>query len=134
MFCGQKEESKEEKVYVVEEIEEELALMMAILVEYREIFLQGASDSYDDCLWFLDIGSSSHVTGKKLFFHKIDENQKGKVRFGDRSTILYEGKGDILVTFKNDEEMVILNVLYFLDIKINILSLCKLDDQCFKPF
>ena len=38
-----------------------------------------------------------------------------KVRFSDGSTIPYEGKGDILVTLKNDEEGVILNVLYLPD-------------------
>ena len=51
------------------------------------------------------------------------------MRFGDESTIPYEGKGDILVTFKNDEEMILLKVVYLHDLKTNILSLGKLNDQ-----
>ena len=54
---------------------------------------------------------------------------KGKVRFGDGSTIPYEGKGDISVTLKNGEILLIRNVLYLPDLKTNILSLGKLDDQ-----
>ena len=92
-------------------------------------YFKGASESYDDCLWYLDTSASSHTIGKKLFFNRIDENQKGNVRFGDRSTIPYEGKGDILVTFKNDEEMFIQNVLCLLYLKTNILSMGKVDDQ-----
>ena len=49
--------------------------------------------------------------------------------FGDGPTIPYEGKGDIYVTFKTNEVMIILNVLYLHDLKTNILSLGKLDDQ-----
>ena len=37
-------------------------------------------------------------------------------------------KGDILLILKNNEEMVISNVLYLRDLKTNILSLGKLDD------
>ena len=77
----------------------------------------------------MDIGSSSHMTGEKSFFHQIKENHKGKVKFNDGSTIPYEGKGNIYVTFKTSEVMIILNILYLLDSKTNILSLGKLDDQ-----
>ena len=84
---------------------------------------------YDDCLWYLDTGASIHITGKKSFFHQIDENQKGKVKFGDGSTIPYEGKGNISVTFKTGGVMIIQNVLYLPNLKTDILSLEKLDDQ-----
>ena len=50
------------------------------------------NDPHDDYMWYLDTGASSHKTGKKAFFHNIDENTKGKVKFGDGSTISYEGK------------------------------------------
>ena len=69
------------------------------------------------------------MTGKKSFFHKIDVNIKGRVKFGDGSTIPYEGKGNDSVTFKTGEILIIPNVLYLLDLKTNILSLGKLDDQ-----
>ena len=103
--------------------------MMVISDEYGELLLQGASELYDEGLWYLDTGASCHMTGKKSFFHQIDENQRGKVKFRDGSTIPYEGKGNIFVTFKTSEDLIILNVLYLPDLKTNILSLGKLDDQ-----
>ena len=103
--------------------------MMVISDEYGELLLQRASKSYDDRLWFLDTCASSHMIGKKSLFHLIDENQKGIVKFGDGSTIPYEGKGNISVTFQTNEVMIIMNILYLPDLKTNILSLGKLDDQ-----
>ena len=124
-----KEKGKYEKINDTKETEEEWGLMMVISNEYGELLLQGASESYDDCLWYPDTGASSHMTRKKSFFHQIEKNQKGKVKFGDGSTIVYEGKGNVYVTFKTSEIMIILNVLYLPDLKTNILSLRKLDDQ-----
>ena len=107
-----KKKGKEEKINITKETEEESALMIVIFDEYEELLLQGASESYDDCLWYLDTGASSHMTSNKSFFHQIDENQRGKVKFGDGSTIPYEGKGKIFVTFKTRELLIILNILY----------------------
>ena len=130
-YTYKKKKGKEEKINVTKETEEESPLMMIICDEFGELLLQGASESYDNRLWYLDTGASSHMTGKKSFFHQINENQKGKVKFGYRSTIPYEGKGNISVTFKTDEVMIILNILYLPNLKTNILSLGKLDDQGF---
>ena len=69
------------------------------------------------------------MTGKKSLFHQIDGNQKGKVKFGDGSTIPYEDKNSVSITFKIGKVMIIPNVLYLLDLKTNILSLRNLDDQ-----
>ena len=80
-------------------------------------------------MWYLDTGAISHMIGKRAFFHNIDENMKGRVKFGDGSTIPYEGKGNISVTLKTGEVLIIPNVLYLSDLKTNILSLGKLDDQ-----
>ena len=74
------------------------------------------------------------MTGKTTFFHNIDENLKGRVKFGDGSTIPYEGKGNISVTLKTGEILIIPHVLYLPDLKTNILSLGKLDDQSCKTF
>ena len=54
--------------------------------------------------------------------------KKAVVRFGDDSFIKYEG-GVIIVPCKNGEEMALEEVLYLQDLKTNILSPGKLDDQ-----
>ena len=85
-------------------------------------------------MWYLDTGANSHMTSKRAFFHNIDENMKGRVKFGDGSTIPYEGKGNISITLKTGEILIIPNVLYLPNLKTNILSLGKLDDQGCKTF
>ena len=74
------------------------------------------------------------MIGKRAFFHNIDQNKEGKVKFGDGSTISYDGKGNISVTLKTGEVLSIPNVLYLPDLKTNILSLGKLDEQGCKTF
>ena len=74
---------------------------MIISNEFGELLLQGASKSYDNRLWYLDTSASNHMIGKKSFFHQIDENKKGKVKFGDGSIIPYDSKGNISITFDN---------------------------------
>ena len=128
-YSDTKKKGKEEKVNISEETEEESALMMVMSDECGELLLQGTNNPHDECMWYLDTGASSHMTGKKVFFDNIDESKKGKVRFGDGSSIPYEGKGDISVTLKTGEVLTILNVLYLPDLKTNILSLEKLDEQ-----
>ena len=103
--------------------------MMVVSDEFGELLLHRKNDSQDDHMWYLDTGVSNHMTSKRAFFHRIDENLKGRVKFGDGSTIPYEGKGNISVTLKTGEVLIIPNVLYLPDLKTNILSLGKLDDQ-----
>ena len=133
-YSDSKKKMKEEKANVAEETKEESALMMVVYDEVGELLQQGTNDPHDDCMWYLDTGASSHMTSKRAFFHKIDENMKGRVKFGDGSTIQYEGKGNISVTLKTGEILTIPNVLYLPDLKTNILSLGKLDDQGCKTF
>ena len=102
--------------------------MMAILTNMEKFCFKGQV-IHMMIVWYLDTSARNYMIVNKFFFQKNDENHKGKVRFDDGSTIRYEGKGDILVIFKNNEEMVITNVLYLLDLGTNILSLRALDDQ-----
>ena len=92
MSVTQTQRKKGKKRRLTSQRTNESALMMVVSDECGELLLQGTNDPHDDCMWYLDIGASSHMTGKKAFFHNIDENTKGKVKFGDGSTIPYEGK------------------------------------------
>ena len=74
-YSDTKKKGKEEKANVLEETEEESALMMVVSDEYRELLLYGTNDSHDDRMWYVDIRACSHMTGKRAFFHNIDENQ-----------------------------------------------------------
>ena len=81
-------------------------------------------DLQDD-LWYLDTGTISHMTSKRSFFHTIDEDQHGIIIFGDESSVMFEGKGSIIVNYPSGEELNLEGVLYVPSLKVNILSLRK---------
>ena len=106
---------------------EESTLFMAYT---EDILLQGVQDMrIQDNQWYLDTGASSHMTGMRSFFRSIDENQRGTIKFGDESSIAFEGKGSIIVNYSNGEELKLEGVLFVPTLKVNILSLGKLDDD-----
>ena len=124
-----KKKGKDEKVNIVEESEEESALMILSDSEFSERLLQGNGKDVNCDLCYLDTGASSHMTGIKSFFHSIDKNKTGNLKFGGGSSIKYEGRGTIIVMCKNGEEIELTGVLYLPKLKTNILSLGKHDDQ-----
>ena len=54
-------------------------------MEYIEdILLQGSQETnLMENVWYLDTGASSHMTSKKSYFHFLDENKQGVIKFGD---------------------------------------------------
>ena len=69
------------------------------------------------------------MTAMKTLYNYFDESHKGVVRFGDGSSIRYEGKGEVNVDCTNGECMIFENVFYIPKLKTNILSLGKIDSQ-----
>ena len=100
-----------------------------ILDEHADVLLQGMSGSPIDDMWYLDIGASSHMTSMKTFYQSLDESHKGVVRFGDGSSIRYEGKGEEHVNCTNGDRMIFENIFYIPKLKTSILSLGKIDSQ-----
>ena len=124
-----KKKGKEEKANLVEESDEESALMILSDREFSERLLQGNGDDVNCDVWYLDTGASNHMTGIISFFHSINKNETGNVKFGDGSSIKYEERGNVVVICKNGEEINLEGVLYLPKLKTNILSLGRLDDQ-----
>ena len=56
----------------------------------KDILLQGVQEmKLQDNFWYLDTGASSHMTSKRSYFHSIDENRHGLIRFGDESLVAF---------------------------------------------
>ncbi|CAM8944369.1 unnamed protein product [Rhodiola kirilowii] len=73
-------------------------------------------------VWYLDNGTSNHMSGNRDFFTDLDETVTGMVRFGDDSRITIQGKGSIRFVFANGVKKVLSNVYYIPDFKSNIIS------------
>ncbi|XP_074323271.1 uncharacterized protein LOC141660206 [Apium graveolens] len=52
----------------------------------------GLEGQRDAIVWYLDNGASNHMIGYRLKFTKLDEGVRGKVNFGDGSTVEIHGK------------------------------------------
>ena len=109
--------------------EEESSLLMVLANEHANVLLQGMNGSPIDDMWHLDTRVSIHMTDMKTFYQSLNESYKGVVRFGDGSSIRYEGKGKVHVDYTNSEQLIFENLLYIPKLKTNILRLRKLDSQ-----
>lgn len=63
-------------------------------------------------MWYLDNGASNHMTGNESAFAFLDKKIGGRVKFGDGSTIMIEGKGSIVLNCKNGDHRVLHDVYY----------------------
>ena len=52
--------------------------------------------------WYLDLGFSTHMTGRKDWFVKINRAMKNKVKFVDDTTLAADGINDVLIMRMDD--------------------------------
>lgn len=76
--------------------------------------------------WYLDSGCSTHMTGRKDWFVKINRSMKNKVKFADDTTLMADGISDVLIMRRDEGHSLIKDALYILGIKCNILSIGQL--------
>src|SRR3954464_5493216 len=72
--------------------------------------------------WYLDLGCSSHLSGRKDWFVNIRPSMKNMVKFANDNTLEAEGIGDVMITRKDVKRSEISNVLYIPGMKSNLLS------------
>ena len=78
------------------------SLLMAMVEEVSDLLLNGSEGaSSDPTLWYLDTGTTNHMSGYRNFFCELDESTSGFVKFGNNSRIRIEGKGVIKMNKKN---------------------------------
>lgn len=62
--------------------------------------------------------ASNHMTGEISYFFEINENIKGKVKFGDGSYVDINGKGLIIFEAKTGEQKMITGIYYIPELKV----------------
>jgi flagellar hook protein FlgE len=58
-------------------------------------------EGHDHDRWVLNTGTMNHMSGSQEVFTELDMHVTDTVKFGDGSVTKIEGKGSILLTYKN---------------------------------
>lgn len=88
-----------------------------------------ATGDMDSILWFLDSGASSHATPCQSAFINYHKGMFGKFFLGDNKECDIVGKGDILLSLKNDSKWILKDVKHFPTLTSNLILVNQLYTQ-----
>jgi hypothetical protein len=90
---------------------------------WAHIFLgNGSGDNKIDG-WYLDTGTTHHMTGRREFFSELNSSVRDSIKFGDASIMEIKGVGSIVFTTKTGEHQLLNGVYYIPALRNSIISL-----------
>ncbi|KAJ4728518.1 Retrovirus-related Pol polyprotein from transposon TNT 1-94 [Melia azedarach] len=81
--------------------------------------------------WVIDSGASIHATSRKEFFTSYTSGNFGDVKMGNNGLAKAIGMGDVRLETNNGTMLLLKNVKHIPDIRLNLISAGKLDDEGF---
>ena len=87
--------------------------------------------AYDETSWVIDSGASTHITSRKEFFTSYTAGDFGVVKMGNDGVAKVIGIGDVCLETNNGTRLVLKHVKHVPDIRLNLISASKLDDDGF---
>ncbi|KAG6424239.1 hypothetical protein SASPL_114654 [Salvia splendens] len=87
--------------------------------------------AYDETSWVIDTGASLHVTSKKEFFTSYTSGDFGVLKMGNDGLVKVVGIGDVCLITNNGTKLTLRDVRHAPDIRLNLISAGKLDDEGF---
>ncbi|KAJ4721123.1 Retrovirus-related Pol polyprotein from transposon TNT 1-94 [Melia azedarach] len=81
--------------------------------------------------WVIDSGASIHATSRKEFFTSYTSGDFGDVKMGNNGLAKAIGMRDVLLETNNGTMLLLKNVKHIPDIRLNLISAGKLDDEGF---
>lgn len=81
--------------------------------------------------WVIDSGASLHVTSRKEFFTSYTPGDYGVLKMGNDGLAQVVGVGDVCLVTDIGAKLVLKNVRHVPDIRLNLISTGKLDDEGF---
>ncbi|KAG6387429.1 hypothetical protein SASPL_152616 [Salvia splendens] len=87
--------------------------------------------AYDETSWVIDTGASLHVTSKKEFFTSYTSGDFGVLKMGNDGLVKVVGTGDVCLITNNGTKFTLRDVRHAPDIRLNLISAGKLDDEGF---
>jgi hypothetical protein len=79
--------------------------------------------------WVIDSGTSTHVTSRQDFFTSYTAGDFGTVKMGNDGLAKIVGIGDVCLEMSNGMKLVLRDVKHIPDIRLNLISVGKLDDD-----
>ena len=79
--------------------------------------------------WVIDSGASFHVTSQADFFTSYSQDEFGNVRMGNEDVLRIVGMGDICLKTNIGCKLLLRYVRHVPDIRFNLISAGKLDDE-----
>jgi hypothetical protein len=99
------------------------------LVEAKVLAQLDGDGPTDDALWYLDMGTTNHLSGSCAVLSDLDRNVTGMVRFGDGSVVKIEGRGTVLFSCKNGDHRQLNGVYFIPRLDTNLISVGQLDEE-----
>ena len=129
--CPEKKEDNQELNKTETEVADTVLYMHEVVFLNKEKVIPRALETSkkEEGIWYLDNGASNHMTGERGYFSELNQNIKGKVKFGDGSCVDIDGKGSILFEAKTGEQRLLTDIYYIPDLRSNILSLGQATEQ-----
>jgi hypothetical protein len=87
-----------------------------------------SANSGDDLSWVVDLGASFHLASQREYFTSYTSGDFSYVRMGNRDMSTIVGKGTACVEISIGCKLTLENVRHVPDIRLNLLSVGKLDD------
>ena len=81
--------------------------------------------------WVIDNDASIHATPRKNFFISYTSDDFGSVKMGNDGSVKSIGMGDVCLETSNGTVLFLKNVKHIMDIRMNLISTRKLDDEGF---
>jgi hypothetical protein len=79
--------------------------------------------------WVIDSGVSTHVTSRRDLFTSYTAGDFGTVKMGNNDVAKVVGIGDVCLEMSNGMKLVLRDVKHISDIRLNLISIGKLDDD-----
>ncbi|XP_006595218.1 uncharacterized protein [Glycine max] len=90
----------------------------------------GGGDLHSEA-WYLDIGCSNHMVGRKDWLIDLDTSKKTQIKLADSKALTVEGMGNIVTKRKDGKVALIENVPFVPGMKCNLMSVGQLIEKGF---
>ncbi|MCI02728.1 hypothetical protein A2U01_0023762 [Trifolium medium] len=121
--CRSKDESNDIEAKMAKNDDDEGSMMLLVTTRYENDYQEK---------WYLDIGCSTHMTGRKYWFTSLKITRNNNVKFADNNSLAVQGIGDVSIKRKDGKCSVISVVLYIPGMKCNLLSIGQLLEKDYK--